>query len=135
MFQMIKDPETASERLVNRLLASIEGKAMIYPFEAFAELASGMIAVFDAQDEIDVVFDLSLWAYKHPDAWLKNGAFPHLRPELGFGVLPGVGTVPKPRTFDDALAYAHMALEMLPLPAWCSAPKAILIRPAKPLAA
>jgi len=75
---------------------------------AMMELAPGVVAVSDNHDEIDTVFDFERWGFTHPGIW-EGQDLPQLN-ELGMNILPGVGTLPQPRTFEEALAYAKRHL-------------------------
>ncbi|MEK6809475.1 MAG: hypothetical protein AABY40_02275 [Nanoarchaeota archaeon] len=73
-----------------------------------AELAPGLVAVYDASDEIDTYFDSSRWTESSPD-FLGDSLF--VADDQSIGVLQGVGCLPPVDSFKKALWFAGYSLK------------------------
>jgi len=73
-----------------------------------AELAPGLVTVYDVSNEYDTYFDSSRWGESNPGFW-EDSLFITNDPSMG--VLQGVGTVPQVNSFDASLEFANRNLK------------------------
>lgn len=71
-----------------------------------AELATGVVAVEDANRECDAYFDITLWRFTHPEIWEAKKDLN----KLGLEVLEGLGCFPPKRKIEDMAIFARKEL-------------------------
>ena len=78
-----------------------------------AELAPGIVCVYNSGDEWDVYFDTSRWDFKDPKLWNMDNPLQYIKNLrlMGIGLLPGTGCYPPVKDFDHALSLAKNQLE------------------------
>ena len=72
-----------------------------------AELAPGLVAVYDVSNEYDTYFDSSRWEISRPEIW---GDSVWVTKDPSMGVLQGIGCAPPIDSFEQALWFAGVNL-------------------------
>lgn len=119
---------TADPQFIEKILAYYRDASDWHPdfvVLAMQEYAPGVVAVFDAFGEYDVLFDETRWAFARPEIWDALPEKPDLK-ALGVLVLEGIGQAPPPSDFGQMLAFAKRQLTSM-VAAWHETPVAIKI--------
>src|SRR3989344_1573942 len=100
---MVQDAE-----FIGKVLAYAQETPYRIPLEA-AELAPGVVTVYDVSGDYDTYFDRTRWDPSHPDTW-GDLLFEGME-ETGMEILLGVSNLPRIDSFRAAFQFARYHLQ------------------------
>jgi hypothetical protein len=117
-----------SEDLLQRIVAFMHDENRI-PVEAW-ELALGVIAVMDDDDDIDIFFERARCEFSDPDLWGPRTGLPEgsTSGPPGVGRIQGFAYLPPMHSLDDAKLTARRSLTFIVEGAWHTTPFHLSLR-------